>query len=149
MTAFVRDKEVLAVKEHFFSVNDQPHLACLITYQDPLPSSRGSAPDRNAPGDRRARRPKDALAALEPDERVLFGTLREWRNEVSRKEGVLAFVILTNRELIAILKARPATPNALLAIDGIGPAKVERYGKAILEIVRVAKPSPTPEGSAR
>jgi superfamily II DNA helicase RecQ len=42
------------------------------------------------------------------------------------------YVVLTNRQLTAIVLARPATPNALLAVDGFGPGKVERYGAAIL-----------------
>ena len=44
-----------------------------------------------------------------------------------------------------IVQARPATPNALLAVDGFGPGKVERYGAAILAKLHgngVAAPPP-------
>ena len=35
LAEFVRNREVLAVREHFFTVHELPHLACLVTYQDP------------------------------------------------------------------------------------------------------------------
>jgi len=34
LTQFVRDKEVLAFREHFFTVNEVPHLACVVTWQE-------------------------------------------------------------------------------------------------------------------
>jgi superfamily II DNA helicase RecQ len=126
---FVRDKEVLAVSEHFFTVHDLPHLACLVSYREALLSPETAGAD-DAPRSRRKR--EDPTAGLDETERVLFGTLREWRNARARKDGVPAYVILTNRELVNVVRARPPTPNALAALDGIGPGKVERYGEDIL-----------------
>jgi len=34
LAEFVRDKEVLAFREHFFSVNETPHLICVLVWQD-------------------------------------------------------------------------------------------------------------------
>lgn len=132
LAEFVRDKEVLAVREHFFSVHDLPHLACLITYQEgALPRTLGS----ESTGTRPSNEHKDADPFLELSEadRALCITLRQWRAERMRKDGVPAYVVLTNRQIIAIVKARPQTPNALLGLEGIGPGKVARYGAAILE----------------
>jgi superfamily II DNA helicase RecQ len=42
--------------------------------------------------------------------------------------------VLHDRSLTALAHARPGNPNQLLAIDGIGPAKVEKFGEAILEL---------------
>jgi superfamily II DNA helicase RecQ len=42
--------------------------------------------------------------------------------------------VLHERTLQAVAMARPANPAQLLAIDGIGPAKVERFGEAILKL---------------
>ncbi len=76
---FVRDKEILAVREHFFTVHDLPHLACLITYQEPpLPVATASG-EASAPRIAGRPPPSDVTADLAPEERALFGTLREWR----------------------------------------------------------------------
>ena len=35
ISEFTRDKDVLTFREHFFSVNEVPHLTCVVTYQEP------------------------------------------------------------------------------------------------------------------
>ncbi len=131
LSDFVRDKEVLAVREHFFTVHDLPHLACLVTYQESPAAAKAAACD-----------PPDPTSEIAPEDRALYGTLREWRAARARKDGVPAYVLFTNRELMAIVRARPLTANALQSIDGIGAAKVERYGTTILDLVKPAEPAP-------
>ena len=38
----------------------------------------------------------------------------------------------------AIAEARPRSPEELLAVPGVGPAKLERYGDEVLEVVAAA-----------
>jgi len=33
---FARDKEVIAFREHFYVVNEVPHLSCIVHYQDAI-----------------------------------------------------------------------------------------------------------------
>jgi hypothetical protein len=33
---FVRDKEVVAFREHFYTVNEVPHVTCVLTFQDAI-----------------------------------------------------------------------------------------------------------------
>ncbi len=47
-----------------------------------------------------------------------------------------AFVILHDRVLHAIAASLPTDPDALMAIPGIGPAKLDRYGHPVLAIVQ-------------
>jgi len=44
LSEFIRDKEVLSFREHFYSVNDVPHLTCVVSYQDPVISPRDLDP---------------------------------------------------------------------------------------------------------
>ena len=37
---FIRDKEVLSFREHFYLLNDVPHLTCVVSYQDPVKVQR-------------------------------------------------------------------------------------------------------------
>jgi len=60
--------------------------------------------------------------------------LKEWRSAEAKRLGVPAYVVLHDRTLTALAQARPGNLKAMLAIDGIGPAKVEKHGAAILEI---------------
>jgi ATP-dependent DNA helicase UvrD/PcrA len=70
-----------------------------------------------------------------PVERAADGALREWRKLRSDADGVPAFVVLSNRQLEGIAATMPAGERELLACDGIGPTKLERYGEDILAVL--------------
>jgi len=65
----------------------------------------------------------------------LFETLRAWRRDEAARQRVPPYVIFHDQTLAAIASARPAAGAALLAIDGVGQAKLERYGEAVLAMV--------------
>jgi superfamily II DNA helicase RecQ len=137
LTEFLRDKQVLAIREHFFVVHEVPHMACLVLYEPA--EAAAPAPPRAAPPPSGP----PAVESLSEGDRLLYDSLRQWRLERSRKDGVPPYVILTNRELAAVVTAKPCTPNALLAVPGIGAGKVERYGAEILaRLPRPAEPKP-------
>ncbi len=69
------------------------------------------------------------------DER-LFEALREWRLETARGADVPAFVVFTDATLTAIAEKVPNDVAGLARITGVGPAKLERYGAAVLELLQ-------------
>jgi RecQ family ATP-dependent DNA helicase len=82
---------------------------------------------------------KSAAAApmkLTAEGEVVAARLREWRASEARRLGVPAYLVLHDRTLTALAAERPKNPNEMLRIDGIGPAKVERFGEAILGLCR-------------
>lgn len=72
---------------------------------------------------------------LSPDDRPLFDALVEWRRVLSRAAAMPAYTVFDNRTLAAIATHRPSSREALLDVPGIGPAKAERYGADVLELV--------------
>jgi len=64
----------------------------------------------------------------------LAARLKEWRTAEAKRLRVPAYLVLNDRTLAAVAQARPGNPRQLLEIDGIGPAKVERFGEAILSL---------------
>ncbi len=66
----------------------------------------------------------------------LFERLRAWRAAVAREEEMAAFMVLHDKTLRHIAAMRPASLDALEAIPGIGPAKLERWGRKLLEVVK-------------
>jgi ATP-dependent DNA helicase RecQ len=65
----------------------------------------------------------------------LFETLRHWRGQTAREQGVPAYVILHDRTLHELAARRPQTAAELLDVPGIGEAKAARYGAALLQIL--------------
>ena len=65
----------------------------------------------------------------------LVDALREWRRERSAQASVPAFVVFSDATLLSIAEHRPTTERALLAIPGIGRAKVDAYGQDVIALV--------------
>ncbi len=64
----------------------------------------------------------------------LVERLKAWRLETARATGMPAYVILHDATIETIAGIRPQTETQLAAVPGIGPAKLEAHGDAILEI---------------
>jgi ATP-dependent DNA helicase RecQ len=103
------------------------------------PPSGGGAV--GGPGTGRAREGRaggDSDLELDPRALQLFEALRSFRLETARGENVPPYVVASDRTLREIARCRPTTPETLLLIHGIGPAKVERYGDGLLAVVRAS-----------
>jgi DNA helicase-2/ATP-dependent DNA helicase PcrA len=74
-------------------------------------------------------------AGPEPDP-TLLEALVEWRRNLARASSVPAYVIFHDSTLRTVAALQPTTRPALLEVAGVGPVKVERYGDAVLDLVR-------------
>jgi len=66
----------------------------------------------------------------------LYQALKQYRYETSKIENVKAYFIFTNRELEEIIANMPATLVDLKKVAGFGEGKCQKYGEAILGIVK-------------
>jgi ATP-dependent DNA helicase RecQ len=78
---------------------------------------------------------REASGAAAPDS-ALLRALRAWRLGIAREHGVPAFVVFHDGTLETIAALRPGTREALRGVSGVGEKKLERYGEALLEVVR-------------
>lgn len=127
---FVRDKEIHSVREHFFTRNDAPYLAVLVTYSEPavpIPAERRTSD--------RPPRDESWRQLLTKQTEPLFESLRSWRSARAKSEGIPPYVIFTNRQLAEIVSSRPASLAALSEVEGVGRAKCELYGLAVLGLL--------------
>jgi ATP-dependent DNA helicase RecQ len=62
----------------------------------------------------------------------LFERLRTLRKRLADEAGVPAYIVFSDATLKAIAEMRPASEQDFLAVPGVGPAKLERYGSAFL-----------------
>ncbi len=83
-------------------------------------------------------RTRAPVSDLAPAAAGLFETLRRWRSDTAREQGVPAYVILHDRSLRELAAVRPTSRGHLASIAGIGSAKIERYGDDLLALVRAA-----------
>jgi ATP-dependent DNA helicase RecQ len=74
--------------------------------------------------------PGDAMPGADG---MLFERLRTLRKELADRQGVPAYIVFSDKVLREMAARRPASPAELLDVPGVGPAKLERYGRAFLE----------------
>ncbi|HEX4181598.1 MAG TPA: DNA helicase RecQ [Caulobacteraceae bacterium] len=84
------------------------------------------------PRRRRGGVPLDVLDA----DMALFEALRAWRREEAARQSVPPYVIFHDSTLADIARERPRGAGALSKIGGVGQGKLDRYGEAVLAIVR-------------
>jgi len=75
------------------------------------------------------------IEGLDYDE-DLFQALRVLRKRLADEARVPPYVIFGDAALVEMAAYRPADEEALLAINGVGAVKLERYGADFLKVIR-------------
>ena len=154
LRALARTHEVLTLREYLFDIEAVPHLLCVVTCRRrqqarperpepelPRPDPPRREPDPDPEPPQGAAPPSD----LDPEQRRLYDAIRTWRASRAEEDGVPRYVVLTNKNVAALVRGRPESITALRGIPGIGKAKVERYGETLLDLLR--PPVDAPEHS--
>ncbi|MCH9682708.1 MAG: HRDC domain-containing protein [Deltaproteobacteria bacterium] len=163
LTSVGRNHEVVDLREYLVTVDGLPQLVCVVQCRalGAPAATRGAAAHTNtATADlptATVTRPAaadvepaatDPAHDLDPEQRRLYDAIRTWRAERAHEDGVPRYVVLTNRNLTAVVRRRPQTLAALQGIPGIGRAKVERYGERLLALLHPEMASAAPSDSA-
>jgi superfamily II DNA helicase RecQ len=75
--------------------------------------------------------------ADEPDDPTYIA-LKEWRLKRSKADDIPAYVVFHNSTLAEIASRRPKTIAELASVPGVGPTKLERYGRDVLDALALA-----------
>ena len=95
--------------------------------------SATSRPRRTEPAASRATSRRDA-AAVPPDAELLE-RLKLWRREEARRKNLPSYVIFHDSTLEELAAIHPRDREGLERVRGIGPAKLEAYGDALLGLL--------------
>ncbi len=83
---------------------------------------------------KKKRKKRDLSKMLEHTD--LFDALRELRSEFAFDEDVHHFQIFTQESLYQMCEVLPVTKKQLKKINGIGKVRLQKYGEAIIEIIK-------------
>lgn len=75
------------------------------------------------------------FGGLNPADEAVFGRLREWRNEESRRQNIVPERVFSNRQLKSICSRRPLDLEGLRGVEGLEPWRVDQFGAALLELL--------------
>ncbi len=125
---FMTGKKVKSIKATNFRSNNRVYWSIFMVYEIP----------GGGDGQKRKREHVD----LNEEQQLILNRLKAWRKERADSEGFPLYLIATNRQLVEIVLRRPATPEGLKMIEGIGEKKVEKYGKEILNLIGAENETP-------
>jgi len=135
LNRFLSSHRVVSVQQHWAPTPSGALLAFVV---------------RTTPGDDKTKpspnRKIDYKTELTPEQFVVFSRLRDERKAMAEREGVPVYTIFTNEQLAEMVRRPIQTLSDLGRITGIGPARLEKHGTRLLELL---KPDPTsPPNSA-
>ena len=128
------------------------------TIKQPASAKRGAERSRKAADLMREENARGAgelagtedSAAARPrigDDAELFERLRVLRRELALERGVPPYIVCSDKTLRGICRLRPSTREELLDVPGIGEAKLQEYGEALLGAVAAFEAEAAPEAS--
>ncbi|HLT46373.1 MAG TPA: ATP-dependent DNA helicase RecQ [Rubricoccaceae bacterium] len=103
-----------------------------LDHREAVPLEMNDVP--TAPRERRTSAAQDDTP-LDAEGEALFERLRRWRTETARAQEVPPYIVFNDRALRALAAARPRSFEQLLAVKGVGPAKADAYGAALLALL--------------
>ncbi len=123
LNAFLRSKRVLAVDKAFAG---NGWSFCVEWMEGGKPQSGRSKPK------------VDYREVLNPEQFELFSRLRDKRKELARRDGVQLYSVMTNEQLANIVKREIKDVSGLNRIEGVGAARVAKYGADLIQVLNEA-----------
>lgn len=142
LNRFCAAHRVVTVERQFIAAGTDSHWAlCVAVAGGPgkLPDALKAAERRTGTGDASASTRVDYKQVLGEADFALYAELRQWRKTAAEQAGVPVYAVFTNEQLAEIVTREVGTLAGLGAIDGIGPARLERYGADVLARLQAAR----------
>jgi ATP-dependent DNA helicase RecQ len=88
---------------------------------------------------KKGRRTKRVVMELDNDlDQDLYENLRATRQQIAQKRRLPAYVIFHDKTLIELAKIKPQNLDEMLDINGIGEAKLRKFGQTLLDVIIAA-----------
>ncbi len=105
--------------------------------------ARYKEPERRKSG---RKREEPEMPELKPAERLL-AELKEVRLKLARKEQVPPYIVLSDKELLELVRLEPTDMEAFSKVEGVGEKKTVRYWKPFVTAIRKFKGIAEPLGT--
>ena len=69
-------------------------------------------------------------------DRELWEALRECRKQLAADFNIPGYMIFHDATLMEMMESKPQTESEMLSINGVGEAKLQKFGPAFLETIK-------------
>lgn len=127
LNRFVKSHRVTHVEKHFHADGSEGYWSFCFQWQEKVQDKSSSKYVSKI----------DYKTVLSETQFATYSSLRECRKLLAEQEGVPVYAVATNEQLASIVRDNVESKAQLLRIAGFGSSKVERYGDAFLDLIRL------------
>ncbi len=132
LNAFLRSHKILSVDRRWVDQGPSSFWSLCIDYLENNASGYSGDRSGNSKGK------IDYKEVLRPEEFTIYAKLRDLRKEIAQQEAVPVYTIFTNEQLAKMVQTRVHDQAELAKIDGVGGARLEKYGARVIELLALA-----------
>ncbi len=125
---FLRTIRLITIHREFVCQETRAYWAIAVEYM----TGDGKAGHKTTSGKKKI----DYREVLSPENFAIYAKLRDWRKETAAKEAVQLYNVFMNDQLAVMVGKKITTKAGLREIDGVGDARVEKYGDAVIAILK-------------
>jgi superfamily II DNA helicase RecQ len=137
LNRFLASHRILGIDRQFVQDSVNSAWCFCVSYQE--------AAERAAP---MKRGKVDYKEQLSERDFILYSRLRDLRKRLAEQQGIPVYALFTNEQMAIMVLQQVSTCTQLQEIDGVGEARVKKYGQAFLdqlEQTRAELPEPSGE----
>ena len=134
LNSFCAQHRVLTVDKQFVDLGAESYWSICVSYIEGRVQSALKSADKK-------RERIDYKEVLGERDFSFYVKLRDLRKSLSEQEGVPAYALFTNEQLASMITQRVSTESELSKIEGIGKARLEKYGKAFIGVLNAVRNS--------
>jgi len=144
LNRFLGTHRIVSVDRHLVADGARSAWAICVTYVD-ADAGREGAPFGHGTAEVSGKKLRVDYREVLPDaEFQIFARLRDLRKQLAERDSVPPYAVFTNEQLAAMVRGKARTAADLHAIDGIGPARLEKYGRPFLDVLKTAAAADLP-----
>ncbi len=129
LNTFCGQHRILAVEKQFVALGDNSFWSICVTTIDSTEKPNTAANKRPS---------VDYREILNEQDFAVYAELRTLRKTLAEQEGVPAYALFTNEQLAEMVTRRTLTQTELASIEGIGKARLEKYGASFLNLLKTS-----------
>jgi superfamily II DNA helicase RecQ len=132
LNAFLRSHRIIKVDRQLIDQGTSSLWVICVEYLDGVNGADLAGRHAGAPTK------TDYKEILSQSDFAIFAKLRDGRKAIAQTEAVPVYTIFTNEQLAQMVTSKATTRANLAKIDGLGEARLEKYGQQMLDILSVA-----------
>lgn len=83
--------------------------------------------------DRGKKQENERFASLTDEQRIVYAKLKDARKEIYQKEGISAFLVFTNIELMEMAQLPVLSIETISALDSVKKEHIKKYGSQLMD----------------